>query len=139
MIYKHLAAVILGGAGLVALGSAPPPDASVFKPPSVGRVPAGRVAFHFVGQFAAGELLGYTDIPTFKLTTLLKGIKVAVKGKKVLKALKKLEDLAKDYEKAKKLKGQVERTKKVKEITDKLNKKFKEFKELKEEHEKKNE
>ena len=48
MMYKHLASVILGGAGLVALGSLPSTAAIVHDE----RVPAGRVAWHFVTRFA---------------------------------------------------------------------------------------
>ena len=59
MMYKHLVSVILGGAGLVALGSLPSTGAPVHD----GRVAAGRVAWHFVGRLAPVqgnfELLGF--------------------------------------------------------------------------------
>ena len=54
-MYKHLASVILGGAGLVALGSLPTTDASVLKH---DRVNAGKVVFHFVGHFDRFSLPG---------------------------------------------------------------------------------
>ena len=58
MIYKSLTTFLLGGAWLVAFGSLPPTSheaeaetsASIPHDRKVPRVPAGRIAFHFVGR-----------------------------------------------------------------------------------------
>ncbi len=68
----------------------------------------------------AFELLGYTDLPLPKLTTVLKGLKAVYKGKKVLKAIEAAEAAAKVYEGAKKAKDKAEKLKELKEKVQKV-------------------